>query len=706
MSRRRNVPWKPFVALAAAVAAAGLWLVQSVAAAPFSEHTPVAAVAVTGDRVRVTLSGTAAPARAKLVEFPFHEEAADDAFRGTVCWTGDLTAAEQTVFLPRIDRDGGDRLFRKFRLFDATTNQPVGPQHFADDLQALPARGSPLPWPEGIKGISCPVDNDDMRDLGVRHVHINISPAAFFADDPTASTGEEFAVNVDGTTFYLRPSIVKKFDDDVEALTDLGINVFAVVTIPMTGRSPLIHPDAARGKPGANLSAFRMDDERAVNLLRAWWQFVGKRYTEPGMPHGAVGGWIVGNEVNSHYSWYNMGEVEPEKIVRSYADALRMAYLALRAGGSDVPIFTSFEHHWTMAHTVNRRRGMPGKVLLDRLAEVSRAEGNFPWEVAYHPYPENLFNPDFWNDRDATYAYDTKKITFKNIEVLADYLKKPELRVDGRPRRLILSEQGFNRPKTSGGDGLQAAAYAIAFYKLQRIPEVEAFILHRHEDHPGEGGLRLGVRTWGIDAEGNPSEGILGDKVPMWDVFQACGTPRQREASEFALKVAGFESWGDADPKKGPFPALTPGRPAAPEGTIDLAAMLTKATVKNDLSVVPRDIPDGTGAALPGWLQHPKVGPPCTVAFDLTLPAGKLNLHFGTLLGAPSADGVKYEVFVGDQRVFVEGTARQTLAWHDADLSRWAGQKVTLTFSVNAIKNSNYDSALWVQPAITSAGTK
>ena len=134
--------------------------------------------------------------------------------------------------------------------------------------------------------------------------------------------------------------------------------------------------------------------------------------------------------------------------------------------------------------------------------------------------------------------------------------------------------------------------------------------------------------------------------------------------------------------------------------------MLTKAAVKNDLSVVPRDIPDGTGAALPGWLQHPKVGPPCTVAFDLTLPDGRPNLHFGTLLGAPSADGVKYEVFVGDQRVFVEGTARQTLAWHDADLTPWAGQKVTLTFSVNAIKNSNYDSALWVQPAITSAGTK
>ena len=240
--------------------------------------------------------------------------------------------------------------------------------------------------------------------------------------------------------------------------------------------------------------------------------------------------------------------------MRSYADALRIAYLGLRAGGSKVPVFASFDHHWTAAPTADPRRGMPGKTLLDRLAEVSRGEGNFPWNVAYHPYPQDLRDPAFWNDGDATFACDTKKITFKNIEVLADYLNKPELRVDGRPRRLVLSEQGFNRPDRPGGDQLQAAAYALAFYKLQRIPAVEAFILHRHEDHPGEGGLRLGVRAWGFTADGKPSEQILGEKVPMWDVFQACETPRQRAASEFALKVAGYASWERAEPRKGPFP--------------------------------------------------------------------------------------------------------------------------------------------------------
>ena len=48
-----------------------------------------------------------------------------------------------------------------------------------------------------------------------------------------------------------------------------------------------------------------------------------------------------------------------------------------------------------------------GREILDRLAALGRDEGDFDWHVAQHPYPEDLFEPDFWNDTTATGDFDT-----------------------------------------------------------------------------------------------------------------------------------------------------------------------------------------------------------------------------------------------------------------------------------------------------------
>ncbi|MEN9020217.1 MAG: hypothetical protein GWQ05_09595 [Verrucomicrobiaceae bacterium] len=46
---------------------------------------------------------------------------------------------------------------------------------------------------------------------------------------------------------------------------------------------------------------------------------------------------------------------------------------------------------------------------------------DFDWHLAFHPYPENLFEPRFWNDKPATTSADTPRITFKNLEVLTEH---------------------------------------------------------------------------------------------------------------------------------------------------------------------------------------------------------------------------------------------------------------------------------------------
>jgi hypothetical protein len=165
------------------------------------------------------------------------------------------------------------------------------------------------------------------------------------------------------------------------------------------------------------------------------------------------------------------------------------------------------------------------------------------WHVAYHPYPENLFEPRFWRDQTALPDSQTPRITFKNLEVLTGYLRRPELLHDGRPRRVILSEQGFHTPDGPEGEALQAAAFCYAYQKVARLDGIDAFILHRHVDHPHEGGLRLGLRRFTPTAPDAPRQKLI------YDCFRHADGPDWKRTFDFALPIIGINSWADIEHK-------------------------------------------------------------------------------------------------------------------------------------------------------------
>jgi hypothetical protein len=153
--------------------------------------------------------------------------------------------------------------------------------------------------------------------------------------------------------------------------------------------------------------------------------------------------------------------------------------------------------------------------MVDLFAEMSRAEGDFEWGLAYHPYPRDLRNPDTWNDTEVTGDFETPYITPKNLEVLPAYLAQERFLYLGKTQRAILfSEQGFNTPTLSEEDQRrQVAGLIYTFRKLKAMPTVEAYHLHRYQDMPDrEGGLRLGI----IDEHGNRKLG--------WDAYAVIGT--------------------------------------------------------------------------------------------------------------------------------------------------------------------------------------
>jgi hypothetical protein len=432
------------------------------------------------------------------------------------------------------------------------------------------------------------------------------------------------------------------------------------------------------------------------------YEFMADRYTRADAQYGRIPGFVVGNELQSHWVWHNIGETPAEEVIEDYVRAVRIAWLAARSQHKDLRVFISMDHSWT--HTVldDPLKVIPGDELLRGFAKEAKRGGDFPWHVAFHPYPENLFEPRFWNDRTALMRFDTPRITFKNLEVLPEFLRQEEFLYNGELRGIALTEQGFHTPDAPDGEAVQAAAYCYAFHKVNHMPEIDAFIYHRHTSMPDEGGLDLGLWMW--DPEALP-EIRPGKKKRIWEVYKAAGTPDWEEAFAFALPLIGIDSWDEALPDYAidttPAPEMDRDRVVA-----DLIKLKEKAVVQNSESWRTEVVVKSAGWAAKSIFQHPPEEGAGTAAFPIDLPEAegdKLLMQFDTLLAGPSENGVEFSVRVNGAEVWRTHQTKEPSVPHEIDLTPYAGQTIELTLAVDAMGNTSYDWAHWVQPTIIRA---
>ena len=197
--------------------------------------------------------------------------------------------------------------------------------------------------------------------------------------------------------------------------------------------------------------------------LGACLSLLAERWSRPDQKYGRVVGYIMGNEVNSHWWWSNQGRATMREFADDYLRTVRLAHTAIRRQSSWARVYLSLEHHWNIRYPAgDEHQCFPGREFLEYFARQARAGGDFDWHLAFHPYPENLFKPDFWNDQSATTNASTPRITFKNLALLTTFMNTPDMQYAGQSRRIILSEQGFHTPDGEAGELLQAAAYCSA----------------------------------------------------------------------------------------------------------------------------------------------------------------------------------------------------------------------------------------------------
>lgn len=397
---------------------------------------------------------------------------------------------------------------------------------------------TPFPTPPSIKGLQVQMV-DDAIALGIHHAGINLAINGLYAKTDAAN-GLEWTS--EGKRYLFNRSYVEALDRQIKPLSDTGIVVYAILIAYPTGAADIdhvvIHPDADADRK-YTVGAFNTKTKDGREWSQAALEFLAHRYSRRDTEHGRVWGWIIGNEVNSHFMWHNRGPCSLEELADGYEQTVRIAHDAIRNVSDHARIYLSFDHYWTVAHLPNEPlKSVPGRSLLEAFADVAKSRGDFEWHVAWHPYHSNLFATDLWGDTQAPEIENAPKVTFRNLSILAARLERTDMLWNGKPRRIILSEQGFHSDGSVDGVKKQAAAFAYAWTQANRIPSIDAFIYHRHVDHAHEGGLNLGLWTKRPGTISAP-----GEKKPIYDLFLKAATDDWIQASNTYLPTAGRNEW-------------------------------------------------------------------------------------------------------------------------------------------------------------------
>jgi hypothetical protein len=500
----------------------------------------VTRIAVNPDEILLDCIWPARSAPPAIYELPPYETEIAAALSTFPAPEGKATDGEIHFALPRFD-GARDRLYSRWVV--AGADGPLPGPCYATELLDIAAVDYPYPTAPTIKGLQVRMVDDAIK-LGVRHAALNLNIGTIMRPGRSDTT---IPYVVDGATYHFDGEYMARFDARVKELSDHGIVITLIllnspkwdnVAVDPALKTTLMHPDY---DPEGLISAFNVITPEGLAHYKAFVEFVAERYTRPDQRYGRACGYIIGNEVDSGWVWCNAGEKSVEDYVHEYAIAMRTAFYAARKKYAQARVYLSLDHLWTISHLENPLRTYKGRDVIELLAARARAEGDYDWSLAFHPYPEGLNHAAFWRDATALGDFDTPRITFKNIELLPAYMHQPHLLYDGRLRHIILSEQGFNSLETEESERIQAAAYAFAYWRIEQTAGIESFILHAHVDNRDEFGLNLGI--WRRDKENEADPSAPGSPKPIYEIFRDIDGPRRDEVLRWARTVVGEEYW-------------------------------------------------------------------------------------------------------------------------------------------------------------------
>ena len=433
------------------------------------------------------------------------------------------------------NRQANSRMFKKFVVAVKVDGKYkiISRSHYITNPEAVAKYNVYTPV-SSIKGLLVDpsrLNTGELEDLGVKQAAYNI-PLSKITGQTTSANYPTIHYTYNGKTYAIDGQSVAEFDIVFGSLSKKGIRTTAIILNDMNYEYPeLVHPKARSGST-ATYVMFNGAEEAGIDAMAAMATFLAERYSGTG--HGTVSNWVIANEINARSHWNYMEYTDVYNYTKEYAQAFRVFYNAIKSVNASAEVYMPLDQTWNRNM---KDRNYDARDVLDNFNTIIKEKGNIDWQLAYHPYPVPLTNAAFWN----TGAYykkltvdsvDTAMINMKNIHVVTDYLCQESFLTDGgEARHVLLSEQGFT--SSSGGEGVQAAAFAYAYYISEANSYINGFLLNRQTDAPEEvaQGLAFGL---------NYSNG---GRKQIYNVFKKIDTSESQQATEFAKGILGISDW-------------------------------------------------------------------------------------------------------------------------------------------------------------------
>lgn len=447
------------------------------------------------------------------------------------------------ITLPRFVTRSGlnyDRLLSRWVIVKESGNTVSIDSHarYADIV--APKQSMPpgvLKSKKGLGGFHMNRFVDDLDLLGITSITINIPITAMMYSHPATNT---IAHEYGGKKYYFSQNYLNAIDAALKLTVSKEIVVAAIILVqnaaecvdPEIGRL-LQHPSYT---PEGIYTMPNLTTDEGVNCYAAALDFLASRYNRPDNAYGRIHKWIMHNEVDAGLTWTNMGRPPMIVYLETYLRSMRICHTISRQYDPYSEVMGSFTHSWTEPSEL-----YSSKEMLTAMQQFSTREGDFQWGVAYHPYPQDLREPKTWNDTQATFGINSPLVTFKNLEVIDQWIRKPENGyLATHKRTLWLSENGTNSKSYNNNDlKEQAAGFAYAWKKLSRLEGIDAIQWHNWMDCRTEFGVRIGLRRF-------PDDGTdPGGAKPVWYAYQAAGTEREDEVFDPYKSIIGIQQWSE-----------------------------------------------------------------------------------------------------------------------------------------------------------------
>lgn len=434
----------------------------------------------------------------------------------------------------------GSRLFKKFVVAIRQNEMfiPVSGARYITNPEAIARYTAEFPVAVSKKGLL--VDPNKLRgneldDLGVKQAAYNI-PVGRILGQTTHGSFPTIHYQYNGKTYSFNGQVISEYDLVFGTLAQKGITVTAILLNDYNHSYPqMIHPKARSGGT-APYFAFNGAEEAGVECMAAIGTFLAERYSG-NTGNGRVSSWVIANEVNARKEWNHMEKLSISEYTEEYAKAVRVFYTAIKSVTANARIYISLDQQWD--RNLANNTGYDGRDILDEFNRNVAEKGDIEWGLALHPYSVPLTNCKFWSSsKYVSHTASTSMMTMNNISVLTDYLQQSHFLTEkGEVRSIVLSELGYT---ANGGEALQAAAFAYAYYVVENNRHIDSFLLNRQTDAGEEvvQGLTFGLNTQG------------GQRRQLYQVFKYIDTPEHEKHTEFAKGIIGISDWSQVIAKR------------------------------------------------------------------------------------------------------------------------------------------------------------